>query len=143
MSCIISLFIAGTPYEGGFFKMKLVLGKEFPSVPPQGFFLTKIFHPNVAKNGAICVNTLKKDWKPDHGIKHILLVRQRVKNNNNSCDTRQEHNTVEPPIVDPPNKGHNRNNLSIKDGYLDDSNSNAHNNYDNYGLKGYYLHRNC
>ena len=23
--------------------------------------------------------------------------------------------TVEPPIVDPPNKGHNRNNLSVKD----------------------------
>lgn len=42
-----------------------------------GFFLTKIFHPNVAKNGAICVNTLKRDWKPDHGIKHILLVRGR------------------------------------------------------------------
>ena len=39
-----------------------------------GFFLTKIFHPNVAKNGAICVNTLKRDWKPEHGIKHILLV---------------------------------------------------------------------
>ena len=68
------LSVAGTPYEGGFFKMKLVLGKEFPAVPPQGFFLTKIFHPNVAKNGAICVNTLKKDWKPEHGIKHILLV---------------------------------------------------------------------
>ena len=39
-----------------------------------GFFLTKIFHPNVAKNGAICVNTLKRDWKPDNGLKHILLV---------------------------------------------------------------------
>ncbi len=75
-----SFFIGGTPYEGGFFKMKLVLGKEFPSIPPQGFFLTKIFHPNVAKNGAICVNTLKKDWKPDHGIKHILLVRTIIKN---------------------------------------------------------------
>ena len=39
-----------------------------------GFFLTKIFHPNVASNGAICVNTLKKDWKSELGIKHILLV---------------------------------------------------------------------
>jgi ubiquitin-conjugating enzyme E2 S len=65
---------AGTPYEDGIFKMKLVLSKDFPSSPPQGFFLTKIFHPNVAKNGAICVNTLKRDWKPDHGIKHILLT---------------------------------------------------------------------
>ena len=38
-------------------------------------FLTKIFHPNVSKTGEICVNTLKKDWNEEHGIKHILLVR--------------------------------------------------------------------
>jgi ubiquitin-conjugating enzyme E2 S len=31
----------------------------------QGYFTTPIFHPNVAKNGEICVNTLKKDWKAD------------------------------------------------------------------------------
>ncbi len=54
--------------------MKLVLGKNFPSEPPKGFFLTTIFHPNVAKNGEICVNTLKKDWKAALGIKHVLLV---------------------------------------------------------------------
>lgn len=29
-----------------------------------GYFLTKIFHPNVAVDGEICVNTLKKDWNP-------------------------------------------------------------------------------
>ncbi|XP_068671681.1 ubiquitin-conjugating enzyme E2 S-like [Montipora capricornis] len=65
---------AGTPYEGGLFRIKLVLGKDFPTVPPKGFFLTKIFHPNVASNGEICVNTLKRDWKPDLGVKHILLT---------------------------------------------------------------------
>lgn len=65
---------AGTPYAGGLFRMKLVLGKNFPSEPPKGFFVTRIFHPNVASNGEICVNTLKKDWKPELGIKHILLT---------------------------------------------------------------------
>lgn len=65
---------AGTPYAGGVFKVKLALGKDFPQTPPKAFFFTKIFHPNVAKNGEICVNTLKKDWKPDLGIKHILLT---------------------------------------------------------------------
>lgn len=65
---------AGTPYAGGHFRIKLVLGKNFPAEPPKGFFLTKIFHPNVAKNGEICVNTLKRDWKSDYGIKHILLT---------------------------------------------------------------------
>ena len=66
---------AGTPYAGGFFRVKLHLSKNFPTEPPKGFFLTKIFHPNVAHNGEICVNTLKRDWKAEFGIKHILLVR--------------------------------------------------------------------
>lgn len=65
---------AGTPYAGGAFRVKLALGKDFPTTPPKAYFLTKIFHPNVAPNGEICVNTLKRDWKPDLGLKHILLV---------------------------------------------------------------------
>jgi len=64
----------GTPYTGGAFRVKLVLGKDYPVSPPKAFFLTKIFHPNVGPQGEICVNTLKKDWKPDLGIKHILLT---------------------------------------------------------------------
>jgi ubiquitin-conjugating enzyme E2 S len=36
--------------------------------------LTKIFHPNVSAAGEICVNTLKKDWKPTYGIEHILVT---------------------------------------------------------------------
>ena len=40
----------------------------------QGFFITPIFHPNVAKNGEICVNTLKKDWKAECKLSHILMV---------------------------------------------------------------------
>lgn len=34
------------------------------SPPHPGFFITKIFHPNVSEKGEICVNTLKKDWNP-------------------------------------------------------------------------------
>ena len=39
-----------------------------------GYFLTKIYHPNVSEAGEICVNALKKDWKPDLGIAHVLKV---------------------------------------------------------------------
>jgi ubiquitin-conjugating enzyme E2 S len=63
-----------TPYEGGVFRIKLVLGSDFPTAPPRGYFLTKIFHPNIANNGDICVNTLKRDWKPDLGLSHVLQV---------------------------------------------------------------------
>ncbi len=64
----------GTPYEGGLFRLKLVMGKEYPAAPPRGIFLTKIFHPNVSPSGDICVSTLKKDWKPDVGLAHVLAV---------------------------------------------------------------------
>jgi len=64
----------GTPYSGGEFRLKLVLGKDFPASPPKGYFLTKIFHPNVSSSGEICVNALKKDWNPVLGLKHIFLV---------------------------------------------------------------------
>lgn len=65
---------AGTPYENGVFRMKLILSNDFPHSPPKGYFLTKIFHPNIANNGEICVNTLKKDWNPNLGLRHVLLV---------------------------------------------------------------------
>ncbi|CAL9047728.1 unnamed protein product [Musa banksii] len=65
---------AGTPYENGVFRMKLLLSHDFPQLPPKGYFLTKIFHPNIATNGEICVNTLKKDWNPSLGLRHVLLV---------------------------------------------------------------------
>ncbi|OEL22284.1 Ubiquitin-conjugating enzyme E2 22 [Dichanthelium oligosanthes] len=65
---------AGTPYENGVFRMKLLLSRDFPQSPPKGFFLTKIFHPNIATSGEICVNTLKKDWNPGLGLRHVLLV---------------------------------------------------------------------
>jgi ubiquitin-conjugating enzyme E2 S len=107
---------AGTPYENGVFRMKLLLSHDFPQSPPKGakssslcisyfklyflvltlysifftfsylisyfslnvigYFLTKIFHPNISTNGEICVNTLKKDWNPSLGLRHVLIVSQ-------------------------------------------------------------------
>lgn len=63
-----------TPYEGGYFRVKVILGADFPAVPPKCYFLTKIYHPNISKTGEVCVNSLKRDWKKEHGIAHILLI---------------------------------------------------------------------
>ena len=65
---------AGTPFESGRFRVRLSLPHDFPASPPKGYFTTKIFHPNVSAAGEICVNTLKKDWQPSHGLRHVLLV---------------------------------------------------------------------
>lgn len=63
-----------TPFEGGTWRIKLVLGQDYPQAPPRGFFLTKIYHPNVSANGDICVNTLKKDWNESVTLSHVLAV---------------------------------------------------------------------
>jgi ubiquitin-conjugating enzyme E2 S len=36
--------------------------------------LTKIFHPNISNAGEICVNTLKRDWTPEHTLAHVLVT---------------------------------------------------------------------
>eukprot|EP01023_Acetabularia_acetabulum_P063701 TRINITY_DN8039_c2_g1_i3.p2 TRINITY_DN8039_c2_g1~~TRINITY_DN8039_c2_g1_i3.p2 ORF type:complete len:237 (+),score=37.23 TRINITY_DN8039_c2_g1_i3:266-976(+) len=64
----------GTPYEGGIFRLRLVLPHDFPETPPRGYFQTRIFHPNVSSIGEICVNVLKKDWKSSMGLRHILQI---------------------------------------------------------------------
>ena len=65
----------GTPYEGKYFLLKLVFSQDFPASPPRGFFLTKLYHPNIdPASGAICVNTLKKDWTAETTISHVLAV---------------------------------------------------------------------
>jgi ubiquitin-conjugating enzyme E2 S len=63
----------GTPYQGGIFRCRLAIQSDFPSNPPKGYFLTKIFHPNVSEHGEICVNTLKKDWNPAAWSLHNIL----------------------------------------------------------------------
>lgn len=64
-----------TPYHTRYFQLKLVLGADFPATPPRGYFLTKIYHPNVdPTTGAICVNTLKKDWTSATSLSHVLTV---------------------------------------------------------------------
>ncbi|KAF5337995.1 hypothetical protein D9758_014336 [Tetrapyrgos nigripes] len=64
----------GTPYAGGYFRVKFRFTEEFPAAPPRCTLITKIFHPNVSSSGEICVNTLKKDWKSTYGIEHILVT---------------------------------------------------------------------
>jgi ubiquitin-conjugating enzyme E2 S len=66
---------ADTPYVGKYFVLRFTFGPDFPTTPPTAHFITKVYHPNVdPTTGAICVNTLKRDWKPTHTMKHCLAV---------------------------------------------------------------------
>ncbi|CAB4064469.1 UBE2G1 [Lepeophtheirus salmonis] len=47
-----------TLYEGGFFKCHLYFPKEYPLRPPKLKVITEIWHPNIEKNGDVCISIL-------------------------------------------------------------------------------------
>jgi ubiquitin-conjugating enzyme E2 S len=48
---------------------------DYPKSPPKATFKTRIWHPNVEEStGAVCVNTLKRDWKSTLTLKDVLVV---------------------------------------------------------------------
>ncbi|XP_064392538.1 ubiquitin-conjugating enzyme E2 G1-like [Halichondria panicea] len=75
-----------TYYEGGYFKAHLIFPKEYPQRPPKMKFITEIWHPNVEKNGDVCISILhepgedkwgyekpEERWLPIHTVETIAI----------------------------------------------------------------------
>ena len=62
-----------SPYHGGMFKLEIHFPTDYPFKPPKVLFVTKIYHPNVSTNGAICLDILKDQWSPALTVGKVLL----------------------------------------------------------------------
>ena len=57
--------------------------QDYPNKPPKVKFVSKIFHPNVYADGAICLDILQNQWSPIYDIAAILTSIQSLLNDPN------------------------------------------------------------
>jgi ubiquitin-conjugating enzyme E2 G1 len=76
-----------TIYEGGVFSAILEFPQDYPNSPPKMSFTSKMWHPNIFKNGSVCISILHppvidhtnlmerldEKWRPVLGVKEIVL----------------------------------------------------------------------
>lgn len=60
-----------SPYENGYFILDFLFKENFPNNGPEAKFITRMFHPNVADNGHVCINLLNS-WNPKISMEHVL-----------------------------------------------------------------------
>nr|GAT43993.1 predicted protein [Mycena chlorophos] len=70
-----------SPYKNGTFHFTLSLPQNFPFKAPTVTFKTKIYHPGINEEGAICVPVLRDEWKPSVTLSTVLAIIQEKLNN--------------------------------------------------------------
>ncbi|RPA87060.1 ubiquitin-conjugating enzyme [Ascobolus immersus RN42] len=77
---------SGTPFEGGVFPAELKFPHDYPLSPPTMKFTCEMFHPNIYKDGTVCISILhapgddpnmyesaSERWSPVQSVEKILL----------------------------------------------------------------------
>jgi ubiquitin-conjugating enzyme E2 G1 len=75
-----------TLYDGGFFKALMTFRNDYPNSPPTVMFTSEMWHPNVYKDGRVCISILHEPgddphgyedsadrWRPIHTVESILV----------------------------------------------------------------------
>ncbi|KIK06539.1 hypothetical protein K443DRAFT_263662 [Laccaria amethystina LaAM-08-1] len=70
-----------SPYKSGTFHFTLTLPSNYPFKAPTVTFTTRIYHPGINEEGAICVPVLRDDWKPTVTLSSVLAIIQEKLNN--------------------------------------------------------------
>lgn len=75
-----------SPFEGGKFRLRMVIPSDYPMRPPSCQFLTSMWHPNVYKDGKICLDTLQSNWAAGMNLITVVMTIVALLTNPNPAD---------------------------------------------------------
>jgi ubiquitin-conjugating enzyme E2 A len=81
-----------TPYEEGTFEMLIKFDLDYPKCAPSVKFLTPMYHPNIYRDGKICIDILQSnEWIPSQNVRTILTsIRSLLMDPNPSSPANRE-----------------------------------------------------
>lgn len=76
-----------TPWEGGMYMANLRFPNDYPNSPPEMIFKCELWHPNIFRDGRVCISILHpagedvfnalessaERWRPILGVESILV----------------------------------------------------------------------
>lgn len=60
-------------WHGAKYDFEFNVPDNYPYDPPKVKCHVKIYHPNIDLDGNVCLNILRKDWKPVLNINHVIF----------------------------------------------------------------------
>lgn len=67
-----------TVYYGKSYELRISVPTEYPFKAPTARIITPILHPNVNKDGEMCLAIFKSDWSPDKKLLNIVQAMQSM-----------------------------------------------------------------
>lgn len=61
----------GTDFENGIYKAEMIFPMNYPEAPPTFRFLSKMWHPNIDKEGNVCISILHKPGNDEFGYEDL------------------------------------------------------------------------
>lgn len=77
---IIILGPANSLYENGLFKAVMVFPERYPESPPKFKFISEMWHPNIDKEGNVCISILHEPGDDAYGYESVAERWMPVRN---------------------------------------------------------------